>query len=414
MFNIIISAYACSPYQGSEAGVGWGFVKELSKKYDLTVFVEKKFQTDIEDYCSLNLEDPVTSINFIFVKRMRFNLLRTIYPPSYYWTYRVWQWKVYLLAKNLVRDSEEPFDLCHQLTMVGFREPGFLYRLKLPFVLGPVGGAGFFPKRFICELGINAGFYYIIYNLLNWLQMKSHFRLSAIAKRKQTAVFGATQENADLLTDYGFYNVQIIPEIGLDRVSDRSMNHRSRSNDRINIVWCGKLIPRKGLTFLLEALSKVKSSKDFHLHVLGDGPLKNKIQNQVQSLKINERVTLYGDIPRYQAIELMRGCDIGVITSLRDLTSSVTVEFKSASLAMIVPNHSGFSAICNSSNAIMVDINNPLDFVANIQLSLEALLENENKRHHLQQQSSNGLEHLSWEHKVAQLSFIYASLIDPK
>ncbi|MDB2321131.1 glycosyltransferase [Amylibacter sp.] len=414
MFNILVSAYACSPYQGSEAGVGWGFVKELSATDNLTVFVEQKFQNDIEDYCHRNSQESVSTVNFIFVKRTRLDFLRMVYPPSYYWTYRLWQWNVYRIAKNLIRTPGKRFDLCHHLTMVGFREPGFLYRLELPFVVGPVGGAGFFPKRFLGEMGFKVGMYYLMYNIFNSLHMRFHFRLFAIAKRKQTTGFAATQENQNLLNYYGFGNVPIIPEIGLDGALDGNSNINSISNDLINIVWCGKLIARKGLKFLLKALSNVKSNTTYHLHILGDGPLNEEIRNQIQSLKLNDRVTLYGDMPRLQAIEIMKSCDIGVITSLRDLTSSVTVEFKNAELAMIVPNHSGFQAVCNTANAIMVDITNPQDFEKNIEFSLKILLDDAHKRRQLQQQSSSGLDKLYWKNKVARLRLIYSSLISAK
>jgi hypothetical protein len=49
--KVLISAYACSPYKGSEPGVGWGFVAALAEHHDLWVIVEEeKFRTDIERY----------------------------------------------------------------------------------------------------------------------------------------------------------------------------------------------------------------------------------------------------------------------------------------------------------------------------------------------------------------------------
>ncbi|MBM9532177.1 hypothetical protein JWG42_18650, partial [Desulfoprunum benzoelyticum] len=53
--KVLISAYACSPYKGSEPGVGWGFVAELAKHHDLWVIVEEeKFRADIERYLDEN------------------------------------------------------------------------------------------------------------------------------------------------------------------------------------------------------------------------------------------------------------------------------------------------------------------------------------------------------------------------
>ena len=109
--KILISAYACSPYQGSEASMGWGFVNELSKHHELTVFVEaEKFQNDIKRWLVDN--ENHSRINFIFVQKRRNRLLRKIWPPSYYFYYREWHLNVLKIAKQLI--NKESYDLCHQ------------------------------------------------------------------------------------------------------------------------------------------------------------------------------------------------------------------------------------------------------------------------------------------------------------
>ncbi len=121
--KIVISAYACSPYKGSEPGVGWGFVRALAMHHDLWVITEKeKFQTEIEEYLQGNPEFAA-HVNFYFIQKKRNRPLRKIWPPSYYWYYRKWHLMAYHKAEQL--HSEINFDVAHQLTMVGFREPGY-------------------------------------------------------------------------------------------------------------------------------------------------------------------------------------------------------------------------------------------------------------------------------------------------
>ena len=163
--RILVSAYACSPYQGSEASVGWGFIYELSKLHELVVFVEEeKFRKDIEKYLNKN-QGKLRSVKFIFVRKKRNRFLRKLWPPSYYRYYKKWHKDVYEIAKKL--QSQSKFDIAHQLTMVGFREPGYLWKLNIPFVWGPVGGMGYFPYRFIGKLGFKGFIYYLAYNFFN-------------------------------------------------------------------------------------------------------------------------------------------------------------------------------------------------------------------------------------------------------
>jgi hypothetical protein len=51
--------------------------------------------------------------------------------------------------KAVELSSLNDYILCHQLKMIGYRELGFLWKLDLPFVWGPVGGNGNVPVSFL-------------------------------------------------------------------------------------------------------------------------------------------------------------------------------------------------------------------------------------------------------------------------
>ena len=49
--KILISCYACSPYRGSEPGMGWGFVKGISQFHEVHVITEQeKWEEEINKY----------------------------------------------------------------------------------------------------------------------------------------------------------------------------------------------------------------------------------------------------------------------------------------------------------------------------------------------------------------------------
>lgn len=67
--KVLVSAYACSPVRGSEPGMGWGFVSELSKFHELWVIVEKeKFQQEIESGLRQN-PDMAKNVHFFFIQK---------------------------------------------------------------------------------------------------------------------------------------------------------------------------------------------------------------------------------------------------------------------------------------------------------------------------------------------------------
>ena len=46
--KIFVSAYACEPYKGSEPGIGWNFVNEMSKYHEVHVLTRANNRESIE------------------------------------------------------------------------------------------------------------------------------------------------------------------------------------------------------------------------------------------------------------------------------------------------------------------------------------------------------------------------------
>ena len=50
--KIFVSAYACEPASGSEIGVGWHWVLEMSKRFELWVLTRESNRHNIEPWIS--------------------------------------------------------------------------------------------------------------------------------------------------------------------------------------------------------------------------------------------------------------------------------------------------------------------------------------------------------------------------
>lgn len=63
------------------------------------------------------------------------------------------------------------------------------------------------------------------------------------------------------------------------------------------LVACGRLIEQKGFDLLIEAVSRLPADLRPHLWILGEGPLRSKLQRQAQRLGLNNRLWLAGHQP---------------------------------------------------------------------------------------------------------------------
>jgi len=407
--KILISAYACSPFRGSEPGVGWGFINALASFHDLWVIVEEeKFRRDIEQYLGEHPEFP-GSVRFFFLRKKRNRRLRRIWPPSYYRYYRAWQRDAFQLARELHR--KVGFDLVHQLTMVGYREPGFLWRLGVPFVWGPVGGMGYFPWTFLHKIGLYGSLYYLCYNIMNAFHMYFLIRPKKAARIAAKGFITATPENRRFALRLWKCDSTVIPEVSVP-CNNFTVNPASKSQDPLRIVWSGLHIHRKALNIGLEALSLLPNDLSWKLDVLGKGPKTKPWQYLAKRLGISGRCTFQGWLPREKALKILRQGHIFLITSLRDLNSTVTIEALASGLPVVCLDHCGFSYVVDSTCGIKVPVTTPARTVNSLAQAIKRLIVDDSLRSRLAQGALLRAREFSWEKKLEILQRIYEARID--
>lgn len=401
--KVLVSCYACSPYQGSEPGMGWNFVNSLSRYHELHIITEGKFEADIRRFFSENPERE-KDFHFYFIWKKRHKKLRKIWPPSYYWFYKAWQKKAYKMAVGL--NEKDNFDVIHQLNMVGYREPGYLWKINKPLVWGPIGGFGQVPWSLIPTMNLRGIVFYACHNIINNWQM--HFmRRVRVAMKKAAALISATADTQSAIKKiYGRESI-IISEVGLVGDASKSIARRSK-NEKLKICWSGLHIPRKSLNLLLDALA-ICGSDNIELHVIGEGSETNRWKRMAHKLKL-DNVVWHGWVERADAIKIMHGCHLFCITSLSDLTSTVILEALSYGLPVIALDHCGFSSVLTENCGIKIAITNKKQVVSDIGKAIMKLESDEDLRYKLAQGAQQRALEYNWEDKAKTISKIYESV----
>ncbi|MDQ3310225.1 MAG: glycosyltransferase, partial [Gemmatimonadota bacterium] len=84
------------------------------------------------------------------------------------------------------------------------------------------------------------------------------------------------------------------------------------------LLFVGRLVERKGVRFLLDAVAELRSTSDVHLEIVGDGPLRAQLQEHAQSLDIADLVGFRGSIPRTELERSFASCDAFVLPAVTD------------------------------------------------------------------------------------------------
>ena len=90
-----------------------------------------------------------------------------------------------------------------------------------------------------------------------------------------------------------------------------------RTHGRFSIVCTGSFIEVKGHRYLLEACRVLKERDlDFCCHLIGDGPERCRLVEQIAAAGLERHIILEGTLPRPAVVELMRGADVVVQPSV--------------------------------------------------------------------------------------------------
>lgn len=406
--KVLVSAYACSPNRGSEPGMGWRFVLELAKYHEVHVITEEsEFKKPINSYIQTH-QDVTDRIKFYYVERKHHELLRKFWPPSYYWFYRNWQRKVFNLASEL--DKLENFDLFHQLNMVGFREPGYLWKVDKPFVWGPIGGLENSPWRFLFRLGVRGLIFYSARNIFNSFQRRYSKRPRLAASHPRSRLIAATPGNKNLIRKYWGVESQVICEVGREHLPYTPSISRRAEGQPLKIVFSGQHTAGKNLKLLLHALRGLKFN--FELHVLGQGKMTSSWKRLAREIGILDSCVWHGWVDRSIAISVMASCHVLCITSVSDLTATVTLEGLSLALPIICLDHCGFSHVVTPECGIKVPVDSPSQSIVCFSSALSRLYFDEPYRQRLAKGALARAEDFEWSNKGDELNSVYESIVD--
>ena len=320
MVNYLISAYSVNPYKGSEDSIGWNWVLQYEKNYkegDRIILLTKKFnEKDTRrglkefniQHVELVIVDVPDALNWFREKHSAFHHMYYIL-----WQHWAWLW---------VKHSGIHFDVIHHVTMNDYRIPSELYKAKGAKVIwGPMGGAQVTPRplKVYEKNQLVASFREFVNKSCSWnpfykKALRSYYKIYCINNETQKQISRIVGKD-----------VPLMPELAL-RDEYKNLPIRKGNNDILKIVFVGRLIGKKGIAFLVDALSLMPTDMNWELLIFGDGDDHALIEKQIADSGIGKNVKLMGNRPLNQIAEAYQQADVFVLPSLRETSGNVLLE----------------------------------------------------------------------------------------
>lgn len=408
MLNVLINAYAISPNWGSEPGMAWNWISNLAKYCNLYIITEGEWQKEIEE--AINKHPYKEHLHFYYnplsteIRTMCWNQG----DWRFYKHYRQWQKSTLAIAQQIMKEHQ--IDVLHHLNMIGFREPGYLWKVEdKPFVWGPVGGMEMMPTGFLEGEPFRLKLLLYLKNFLNDLQRRFQPNLHKALKRAG-GLSAATKGVYDFINTYYHKDVVLLNETGC---YERELPIKPMGKKTFDVIWVGKFDFRKQLGLAIETIGMLMDCKQLKLHIIGSGTEYEveKYNALANKLNLGGIVVWHGKIPNAQVQQIMRESDVYLFTSIMEGTPHVVLEAVQNALPVICFDTCGQSGVINDTVGIKIPLTDKAHAIKDFAAAVRKLYENRDLLQQMSMNCNQRQKELSWDSKAQVMVGLYEKAI---
>lgn len=407
MKKVLLSAYACSPIRGSEENNGWSWAIGLAYKgFEVWCLTNRQDHKEKEaERSRLGLEN----LHFIFIN-LPFNFDVSLLKPSsrrIYLHYFLWNKKA--KKKALLLHEKHKFNVAHHVSYGSFQQGSCLYKLKdCKIIFGPVGGGQMALPIFKPYFGSSWNTEVLREQVSKvFLKFNGSFRKTI---RRADTVLTINQETEDLLRKTGLFkgrsDMLIDAAIPLSYEEMEFIEKPDRKE--LNILWIGRLIPRKGINLSLKALAYLPKDLDYKLNIVGGGEQESRIDAWIEEFGLDSsKINRPGRIPFSEVASEYRKADMMLFCSLRDTAGNQVMEAMAYGLPVVVLNISGMVNMVPEGCGMKVTPTTTEGTAQDIAKAIEEMYTNKEFR---KKASRNAYDHAmktTWKNKIEYVTSKY-------
>ena len=405
--KVLVNAYACSPGMGSEPGMGWNWCVNIARYCELHIITEGEFKENIE--AAIPVIPQGKNMHFYYLpveKRIR-AMCWNQGDWRFYYYYRQWQKRALEKGKEIC--ETEHIDIIHQLNMIGFREPGLLWKIKGPkYVWGPIGGLIDIPVNYLWATDKKQALKTLLKKSISALQIRYQWNVRKAIERADVLIGSSNSETDTIQKLYGKEVVQI-NETCTTSISKQE-EHVFSNDDSFEIVWVGRFILTKQLELALRTMALLRNMPQIKLHILGTGQDEQKYKELARFLSIENNCIWHGQLTNKEVQQMMFHSDLFFFTSIAEATSTVVLEAISNQLPILCFDAFGYASIVDEQIGIKVPFTNPSQSVKDFAEKIEYLYHHREILKRMAENCKPRAEELSWENKAKKMVELYERL----
>ncbi len=399
--KIFVSAYACEPGLGSEIGVGWHWVLEMSRYFELWVLTRESNRHTIEPWIAEHPE--YAGIHFLYYdwpKWARF-WKKGLRGVRIY--YNIWQLCTNAIVKRTMQEND--IKIFHHLTYGNVLWTVSRYGRKQFFIWGPAGGVETIPKEYSRHYPVK-------------LRMVEKLRRLIAENLRWNIGFNRRCRDADLILCKTEITHELIPyryrhkavlqtDVAAEQIAVNVNAPIRENNDCLKLITVGRLDAWRGFDLCIEAVAKAaETHPNVHLTIVGSGSDKPRLQRIVAELGMEKNVTFTGKVNSERYKTLMNESDAVLNASLKE--GAVTVSFDCMSLGkpLICVDTTGYTRYFSDEYAILIPIKNRAQVVDDLKNGI-LRLRDRNVRAQMGEKALLAGQRFTWEKRGEEIYCLF-------
>lgn len=358
--KVLLSAYACEPFKGSEPADGWNWALQMSRFHDVWVLTRANNQPTIERAELTPEQQRIRWLYHDLPPALRFWKRGSRGIQLYYW---LWQLSIWRRVARLHRQIG--FDLIHHVTFGKYWIPSYLPMLPVPTIVGPVGGGESTPPALAHTFGARG----------RWFEWKRDLArrvaetdpLTRATYRRAGLALATTAQTRQRVERLGARRVEVEPQFGMDDAQLAFFGgFPIRTEPPFRLISIGRLLHWKGFHLGLQAFARFcRDEPRSEYWIVNDGPEGPALKRLAAQLGIGDRVTFWGHLPTIDEVfDKLAQADVLVHPALHEAFGNVCLEALAA----------GRPVICLDTGGPALQVTEACGFKAPVH-SLDACLE---------------------------------------
>ena len=271
----------------------------------------------------------------------------------------------------------------------------------VPFLMGPLNGGVPWPKGFDAERRRER----------EWLSyVRGLYKLkpgrTGSLRAASAILCGSRHTQSEIPA--AFQNKTVyIPENAIDRTRFNKTAKQSLTGP-LRGCFIGRLVPYKGPDMLIEAAAPVLKSGQMVLDIIGEGPLRGNLEQQVAEMGLAGAVTFHGNVPHAQVQDIAVQANLLTFPSIREFGGGVVLEAMSLGVVPLIVDYAGPGELVTPETGFTVPVGPRSEIVRAFSSALERIVADPSALPAMAQAAKARIDtHFTWEAKARQIAEVY-------